>query len=179
VVPPAGELGLLRPRAKDADASPAPPPALASLASHLPPGSIVLIASPTSLAGHALRLEEQVKEGDPFHARWEDFQRDVQDAGHTLVRLEDADPAAPDSEDPLRIDGLDAFWKASGIELSAGTSLREAFEDGADQPGFLDALVAEIDAARPLVLAVLPGGPRRGSSGCKRPMMYCDSNATL
>lgn len=109
VVPPAGELGLLRPRAKDADASPATPPALASLASHLPPGSIVLIASPTSLAGHALRLEEQVREGDPFHARWEDFQRDVQDAGHTLVRLEDADPAAPDSEDPLRIDGLDAF----------------------------------------------------------------------
>ena len=120
VVPPAGELGLLRPRPPETT----PTARLASLADHLPAGSLVVLASPESLAAQASRQETQFREGDPFHAPWDAFQLAVQEAGHTLVRLGDPDPAAPADGDPLRLEGLDAF-RPIGATLPAAQVAEE------------------------------------------------------
>lgn len=55
------------------------------------------------------------------------------------------------------LEGLDAFWKAAGIEDATGKSLAETFADGAGkQGGDLYAALREIDASRSIVLALLP-----------------------
>jgi transcription-repair coupling factor (superfamily II helicase) len=106
VIPPAGELSLLRPKAGDT----APAPALSSLDAHLPPDSLVVLCSPPALTEQADRQQAQVRDGDPFHVDWTDLQLRFQEGHSTLVRLEEADPAAgvPESE-VLHFEGLDAF----------------------------------------------------------------------
>ena len=105
VIPPAGELSLLRPRPGDT----VPPPSLAGLDAHLPADALVVLCSPVAVAEQADRQQAQVREGDPFHVDWAELQRTFQDGAATLVRLEEADPASSTEGDPLRFDGLDAF----------------------------------------------------------------------
>ncbi|HOX17947.1 MAG TPA: hypothetical protein PKW82_05780 [Spirochaetales bacterium] len=55
------------------------------------------------------------------------------------------------------LEGLDAFWKSAGIEKATGMSLAETFtrSSGIEPDRTRDAM-KEIDAARPVVAAVLP-----------------------
>ena len=67
VIPPAGELGLLRPREG------APPPVLESLLDHLPGRPVFLVLEPASVDEHASQLAAQVPEGDRFFEAWPAF----------------------------------------------------------------------------------------------------------
>ena len=114
VVPPAGELSLLRPSKADPGAS-APP--VAALDAHWGSDAVVVLCGPEVLAQQAAHHAAQVREGDPFHEPWEALQRRAQDSGVAWVRLEDgledgledAPPASGGEAERLGFESLDAF----------------------------------------------------------------------
>ena len=63
VIPPAGELSLLRPKA--GSETPAPP--VAALDAHWGPGALVVLFGPRALGLHGALHARLVGEGDPYH----------------------------------------------------------------------------------------------------------------
>ena len=129
VVPPAGELSLLRP--SKADPGAAVPP-VAALDAHWGPDAVVVLCGPEALALQAAHHASQVREGDPFHEPWEALQLRAQDSGVAWVRLEegledalqDAPPAAVPVDDGLGFESLDAF-RPIGATLPAAQVAEE------------------------------------------------------
>jgi transcription-repair coupling factor (superfamily II helicase) len=74
MLPPGGELGLLKQEL--ARAGEAAPPA-ASLLDYLPSGSIFLLCEPASLRDRARRIESQAQAGHPLLISWQEFQDDM------------------------------------------------------------------------------------------------------
>jgi transcription-repair coupling factor (superfamily II helicase) len=120
VIPPAGELSLLRPKADAAT----PAPALAGIDEHLPDDAIVVLCSPQALSLQADHYAAQVRENEVFHLPWDAFQSRVQDRGMRLVRFEEPSPVDGASGDPLRFDSLDAF-RPIGATLPAAQVAEE------------------------------------------------------
>lgn len=71
ILPPAGELALLRRPHPDGESGPGhPPSAPGTLLDHLPPGSVLLLSEPDNLIQAAHHLQQQVAPGTPFFTSW-------------------------------------------------------------------------------------------------------------
>jgi transcription-repair coupling factor (superfamily II helicase) len=82
VLPPGGELGLLK-----AD----PKLLLASLIEHLPPDAIFLFCEPELLREFAVRYESQLQDGDRFSISWEQFQKDMTARGIPAIEVSEVE----------------------------------------------------------------------------------------
>ena len=112
VLPPAGELGLLRPPtpawAKSEPTSPpesVDPPGItrlpvATVLGHLPDHAMLVLCDPDSLHAHALRYQQQVQPGDPFICTWDEFLDEARQRGFRCIELPDGPPNDPEPEDP-------------------------------------------------------------------------------
>jgi transcription-repair coupling factor (superfamily II helicase) len=84
VIPPGGELGLLKQAlARTGEAA---PPA-ASLLDYLPAGALFLLCEPESLEAQAGRYESQVQPGHPLLFPWRDFQAEAARRGMVSVSM--------------------------------------------------------------------------------------------
>ncbi len=114
VIPPAGELSLLKLRtpkwADSATAPTAPTPTLAlgSLLDYLPANTLILLSEPTELAAQADQYSAQVPAGDAFHLTLAEFLDAARQRGMTLLELAET-PAETDTNSPGLIQSLDAF----------------------------------------------------------------------
>ena len=122
VVPPAGELSLLRPKA----GSESPPPSVVALDAHWGADAVVVLCGPEALALQAEHHAGQVREGDPFHEPWSALQLRAQASGATWIRLEDADdaPGSGGGAEGLMLESLDAF-RPIGATLPAAQVAEE------------------------------------------------------
>jgi len=120
VVPPAGELSLLRPKA----GSETPPPPVAALDAHWGPDAVVVLCGPESLALQAQHHASQVADGDRFHEPWEALQLRAQALGVVWIRVEDAVPESGLEAGGLGFDSLDAF-RPIGATLPAAQVAEE------------------------------------------------------
>jgi transcription-repair coupling factor (superfamily II helicase) len=82
IIPPGGELGLLK-QALARAGDPAPP--AASLLDYLPAGAIFLLCEPASLREHAGQYESQAQAGHPLLISWQEFQDDLARRGMVSV----------------------------------------------------------------------------------------------
>src|SRR5208283_3458245 len=100
VLPPAGELGILK-QSEGRDSRvplsssgtrgtrPSEIKALATLLDHLPRETIFLLCEPEQLALRADEYARQIPVGDPFFISWPDFLAQLD--GHSMTRLEMSD----------------------------------------------------------------------------------------
>jgi transcription-repair coupling factor (superfamily II helicase) len=114
IVPPAGELNLLRKRfTPPADGTPPAeiPAPLATLIDHLQPDTLVLLCEPAELDAQAEKYTAQVPAGSPYHVPWSAWQNELHQRNLLTVRVselaaaDDADLDAPD----LGLASLDAY----------------------------------------------------------------------
>ena len=126
-LPPAGELGILKPKVQSLKSK---DDVLASLLDFLPRETIFLLCEPEQLAVHAEEYAQQIPANDPFFIAWPDFLTDLGHRGMTCVQLSEAETNGAPVSDPARI--------------SLATDQRAGSEIGA--PTF-----ASLDAYRPLV----------------------------
>lgn len=114
IVPPAGELNLLRKRFTPSldGTPPAESPApLATLLDHLPSNAVVLLCDPVELSLHAEKYTAQVPADSPYHLTWPDWQAALRQRGLSELRLSELPPEGDDSaESPdLGLASLDAY----------------------------------------------------------------------
>ena len=109
-LPPAGELGILKPRQNET--------ALASLLDYLPRDTIFLLGEPESLAIHGNAYQQQVPAGDPFFISWPDFLVELNRRGFTSCELvEEAETGLGDLPSVIsnpHFENLDAFRPLAG-----------------------------------------------------------------
>lgn len=86
VLPPAGELGLLKTRLAGGDLSHED---LADLTDYLPDSALVVISLPVEVHEHAREYARQVASSGPFFTGWEEVLKKMRDRGMTLVQLDD------------------------------------------------------------------------------------------
>ncbi len=115
VIPPAGELGLLKPARRgpahdDAPSTtPTPEPRLGSLLDFLPDDTVMLLCEPDALLDQSLRYRQQVPPGDRFSIDWDEVLAETTRRGlRRLAVTEGLDTDAPDSAPPA-FPGLDAY----------------------------------------------------------------------
>ncbi|MSU34324.1 MAG: transcription-repair coupling factor [Pedosphaera sp.] len=106
ILPPAGELALLRRPHPDAESSSnLPPSAPGTLLDHLPPGSILLLSEPDTVIQAALHLQQQVAPGTPFFTSWNDLLSAAVSRGLITCSLtelpEEPDPNPNSSTEPF------------------------------------------------------------------------------
>jgi transcription-repair coupling factor (superfamily II helicase) len=121
IIPPAGELGLLKPgrsrlAAADAPAqTPATEPALGSLLDFLPADSLLLLCEPDALLDQALRYRQQVPPGDRFSVDWDTVLAEADTRGIRRLQLSESIGVTEDHETDRSnapshpIPGLDAY----------------------------------------------------------------------
>ncbi|MGA1238131.1 MAG: transcription-repair coupling factor [Limisphaerales bacterium] len=83
LLPPAGELGLLR-RNLETAGYPAP----GSFPQHLPPRSLILLFDLADLSTQARQYAEQAAEAPALYIPWETTLTELQALGHTLIHVE-------------------------------------------------------------------------------------------
>jgi len=103
-LPPGGELGILK-RLQAASGGAVTP---ASIADHLQPGDLVLVADPERVAAQAAEYETQVPAGDPFFQPWAELLAALSQRGLVIVPLHEAGSGPPDALD-LEWESLEAF----------------------------------------------------------------------
>jgi transcription-repair coupling factor (superfamily II helicase) len=108
ILPPAGELGILKrtQRAENKDT-----PALATLADYLPRESIILLCEPEKLEEQAAQYAQQVPAGDAFFISWEEFRAQLAAKGTTVIEAFEGDDIAFDNAQSsnFSLPSLDAF----------------------------------------------------------------------
>jgi transcription-repair coupling factor (superfamily II helicase) len=87
VIPPAGELGILK---RSAGGPPASPP-FSTLLDYLPRETIFILCGPEQLALRADEYAAQIPDGDPFFISWPNFLVELNRRGFTSVELSDAE----------------------------------------------------------------------------------------
>jgi len=92
VIPPAGELGLLKKQLADQG--------LGTLLDHLPGDAILLLNEPESLDSRADEYASQAIAGDPFLERWDEFKAAAVARGMAVVALAETSPETA-SESPV------------------------------------------------------------------------------
>jgi transcription-repair coupling factor (superfamily II helicase) len=110
VIPPAGELGLLKRQ---------PSPSLAVLTDYLPSDAIFLFCEPEQLSIRAGEYAARVPANDAFFISWEDFQKKT--APFTTVTLLEADD---DSTEGLQFQSLETFRPL--VESTGNPQIAEA-----------------------------------------------------
>ncbi|HXU78697.1 MAG TPA: CarD family transcriptional regulator, partial [Methylomirabilota bacterium] len=112
IIPPAGELGILKKVLDQPGTAPA-----ATLLEYLSPETILLVCEPDALGERADDYTARVPENDPLFASWADFLGQARSRGLTQLELTENDlVAAPEPNSdaplppaPLEFDNLDAF----------------------------------------------------------------------
>jgi len=135
VLPPAGELGILK-RLTETDGT-----KLATLIDYLPADSLFLLSQPESLEDHAGQYEAQVPDGDAFFLPWSDFQDRLREKGITVLEVGDSDTVPDAHEPPIDVESSE-FDQPS---LAAQTVL-----EGSGSPSDTDLGFASLEAFRPL-----------------------------
>jgi len=95
VLPPAGELGILRNAG-------GPSASASTLLDHLPRETIFLLCDPETLAVHAETYAQQIPAKDAFFISWPDFLIDLNRRGLTSIELTDADEQ-PENENSSEV----------------------------------------------------------------------------
>jgi transcription-repair coupling factor (superfamily II helicase) len=106
-IPPGGELGILKKvqspssavksTSEDTKSKVQSPTGLATLLDHLPQGSIFLLCEPAQLNERVEEYERQVLADDPFFISWEEFLRQAEERGMSVIRIEEGDEVAVDA----------------------------------------------------------------------------------
>ncbi len=161
VIPPAGELSLLKGRTPkwadpppEAAAQPTLPP-LGSLLDYLPDNALILLSEPAELVAQAGRYAEQVPAGDRFHYPWTEFQAEAVRRGMTLVELSDSRGEANPIEPSLSGSGKgesNPSVETTLVRFAALTSPRSEAVLTAACPAMmaLSLSVESLDAYRPI-----------------------------
>jgi len=117
ILPPAGELGILKNRSgkseirsQNAESAASDQP-LSTLLDYLPPETIFLLCEPESLAVQAEACARQVPGGDPFFVSWPDFLVELKRRGFTPVELVEETGSG---EACPQFDSLEAFRPLAG-----------------------------------------------------------------
>src|SRR5581483_4197403 len=94
VVPPAGELGLLKKSREGAPGSPivSPDQSLGSLLDYLPPHTLLLCCQSEQLTEAAEAYEQQIPQGDPFFSSWSAVRAEAAAKGLTLLDVNETEP---------------------------------------------------------------------------------------
>jgi transcription-repair coupling factor (superfamily II helicase) len=92
ILPPAGELGVLKAEIQKAKSGVPSQTGLATLLDYLPRDAIFLLCEPELLAARADEYAGQVPEGDPFFVSWQRFLADLDEGGVTRVELDETGP---------------------------------------------------------------------------------------
>ena len=145
VIPPAGEVGLLRTElAKDAAAP------LSTLLDHLLPATILLLCEPAALRERADEYLAQVPAGDAFHCGWEEFLSAA--AARGLTRLELAEEAglaeAASEVVPLSVAAVEAAAPPLPPAMTKGRKRAAATAVPAPVPEILAVVAQPPDGAR-------------------------------
>ena len=93
ILPPGGELGILKRSADDTSAK--SPPAMATLLDYLAADAILLLCEPEQLAVRAEEYEQQLPAGDPFFIAWEEFLAAAEQRGVIRLELTEGELALP------------------------------------------------------------------------------------
>jgi transcription-repair coupling factor (superfamily II helicase) len=108
VIPPAGEIGILKRSADGPSAS-----SRAILPDHLPRETIFLLCEPESLAVHAENYAGQIPEADPFFISWPEFVSGLDRGGFTALEVaEEPETGEANPQSAIRnlqFASLDAF----------------------------------------------------------------------
>ena len=83
VLPPAGELGIMKRAVADADAE------FGSLTDYLPDDSLIVLAEPNNIEDHAEDYAKLVPGEDPFHDDWDQLLNALEARGLLTVRMEE------------------------------------------------------------------------------------------
>jgi transcription-repair coupling factor (superfamily II helicase) len=140
VLPPAGELGILK-REREAAAAEARP-VLATLLDHLPRETIFLLCEPRRLEEQADEYAAQVPDDDPFFISWEDFRGQIVARGMTSLAVSEdfesddlpaeelaVEPIPAEPPPVLSMPSLDAFRAVGAVapELQIAEAQRREF----------------------------------------------------
>jgi transcription-repair coupling factor (superfamily II helicase) len=88
MLPPAGELGILK---RSADSLSASSSSFATLLDYLPRETIFLLCEPEQLAWRAKEYATPIPADDPFFISWNDFLTDLDQRGMSRLEVSDAD----------------------------------------------------------------------------------------
>ncbi|MBP8261710.1 MAG: transcription-repair coupling factor, partial [Verrucomicrobia bacterium] len=136
VMPPGGELGLLRHaataselHAADAGSDLDSPAGLGTLLDYLPPGTIVLLSEPGSIAEQIAQHRRQMPDGDPLWIEWTELLEEIEKRGLARIDLEEgwidagfhagAEAAQGNTAGHFDITGLDVFRPRPGKAADA------------------------------------------------------------
>ena len=109
VVPPAGELGILKRQSKLTDST---APEFATLLDYLPPNSTFVLCEPETLTGQADSYAEQIPAANPLYISWTEFLEKMREGKFNTIELsEESDPVNPGREanEEWIFDSLEAF----------------------------------------------------------------------
>ncbi len=96
MIPPAGEIGILKSRSQKSEVRSQNKNSLATLLEYLPRETIFILCEPESLALHAKTYAEPIPKDDPFFISWPDLLGEMQARGSTVVELlDDSFPLTP------------------------------------------------------------------------------------
>jgi transcription-repair coupling factor (superfamily II helicase) len=95
ILPPAGELGLLRASLQKQASGLAELEPPATLLDYLPDDTIFLLSEPASIEIQAAKYAEQVPAGDPFFISWDEFLAGLRQRSLTIASLEQAQLPEP------------------------------------------------------------------------------------
>ncbi len=98
VIPPAGELGVLKKWLADAKEDDSP--RLATLLDHLPAGAIFLIAEPDLVADQAAVYAATLPANDPFFIHWDELQEKLRIHSFTCLNLTEQELSALEATPP-------------------------------------------------------------------------------
>jgi transcription-repair coupling factor (superfamily II helicase) len=108
ILPPAGELGILKRSADGSSAS--SPPKFATLLDYLPHETIFILCEPEQLALRADEYAQQIPAADPFFISWDEFQNAAAKKQISIARLSESEADISNLEiHNLKFDSLDAF----------------------------------------------------------------------
>jgi transcription-repair coupling factor (superfamily II helicase) len=89
VIPPGGELGILKGTRNAEGGTRKAPPRLATLLDYLPAESIFVLCEPPALEARAEEYTREAPADDPFIVRWAGFIADLDQRGFTRIALEE------------------------------------------------------------------------------------------
>ena len=94
IIPPAGELGILKRELQVAETGSGPPGELGLLLDYLPEGTLFLVCEADEVAKQAEEYGRQVPEGDVFYISWPEFQAEAIRRGMLVVKIAESGEAA-------------------------------------------------------------------------------------
>ena len=155
LLPPAGELGMLKRHPSPPEHEAAPLPPLASLLDYLPPATICLLCEPERLSERAGEYEALVPPGDPFFIPWAQFLAELSQRGLTRLEVTEASFGVPASAGSATHSGDASSRLKPGLQTGVGIGEGERCSDRRDGA---EADSGEVLSTGPPHLAV-EGGP--------------------